>query len=63
VITLFVMLGATLALFIPLWGNRDTINPGQRFPWGTAKLQNSDLLRKRLAVSAIPSGQYFGNGD
>ena len=45
VITLFVMLGATLALFTPLWGNRDTLNPGQRFPWGNAKLQNSDLLR------------------
>jgi LCP family protein required for cell wall assembly len=45
VITLCVLLGATLALITPLWSNRDTLNPGQRFPWGNAKLQNSDLLR------------------
>lgn len=45
VVTLCVLLGAALALLTPLLSNRDALNPGQRFPWGNAKLQNSDLLR------------------
>ncbi|MBV8883574.1 MAG: LCP family protein, partial [Chroococcidiopsidaceae cyanobacterium CP_BM_RX_35] len=40
-ITLFVMLGASVALLTPIWSGRDSLNQRQQFPWEGAKSQNN----------------------
>ena len=66
------MLGASLALLTPLWDNRSTLNPGQRFPWSNAKLQNKDLWHSSeyqlsrpmtILVMGIASSDFTGPSD
>jgi len=58
VITLCVLLGATLALITPLWVIA-ILNQDNDF-LGETLSSNSELLRNNSV--SIPSGQYFGNG-